>query len=110
LADAAGPALIVLQAEPTDVSVDGALTDDGPEKLTLASDLIEAGVPAVMVLPALTLEQAHMVWGQLDAFRSGAATPDRLAGYWVALRAQLRPHVAAGVLDDLVLITNGGTA
>ena len=105
---AAGPAVVVLQAEPTDVAVDGGLTDDAPEKLTLAADLIEAGVQAVMVLPALQLGLARIVWRHLDAVQQEPPTRERLTTLWVAARAELRPHVAATVLDDLVLITNGG--
>jgi hypothetical protein len=101
-----GPTLVVLQAEPVDVALDVELLDDGPERLTLASDLIEAGVPAVLVLPALPTDLAKRVTLQVAAFATGRARYDELRAAWVDLRRALRPDVDPAVLDDLVLIMN----
>jgi hypothetical protein len=101
------PALVVLQAEPTDELVDLSLQDDLPERLALAADLIEAGVPAVLVLPALPIDLARTAMETTAAYAASPQIEDARL-----LRAQLRralnPHVEPAVLDDLVLFVNSG--
>jgi hypothetical protein len=95
------PALVILQAEPTDEAVDVGLSDDAPERLALAAELIEAGVPAVLTLPAL---QADLV-RETAQLTSGLRVmdPERLRA---EIRHAIKGHVEPSVLDDIVLFLN----
>jgi hypothetical protein len=105
------PALVVLQAEPADEVVDVGLSDDSPERLALAADLIEAGAPAVLVVPALRTDLARTVIQaiatQTATWQSNSNTKDARN-----LRTKLRRAIktrsadAWQVLDDLVLYLN----
>jgi len=101
------PALVILQAEPTAEAVDADLSDDGPERLALARDLIEAGVPAVLMLPALQAELADavdaVIASRLAALARGRLRPRRLRA---EIRGAIPRHVEPRVLDDIVLFLN----
>jgi hypothetical protein len=99
------PALVVLQAEPVDEIVDVSLQDDLPERLALSADLIEAGAPAVLVLPALRTDLARAA---IETIAAQAATPqsDDARLLRAKLRRALKRHIEPSVLDDLVLFLN----
>jgi hypothetical protein len=103
------PALVVLQAEPADEVVDVGLRDDSPERLALAADLIEAGAPAVLVVPALRTDLARAV---IRAIAEQAATSHGRGMDARQLRAklgreiQMRSANPSSVLEALVLYLN----
>jgi hypothetical protein len=106
------PALVVIQAEPTDQRVDAGLQDDAPERLALAAELIENGAPAVLVVPVLPVALALIVPRAAVAYGPGApgwphpAAAARLVA--MRIRLDLLEHVEPSFLDDIVLFVNGG--
>ncbi len=99
------PTLVVLQAEPTDEVVDISLRDDSPERLALAADLIEAGAPSVLVLPALRTDLARAA---VETIAAQTASPQINDARFLRakLRRALKRHVEPSVLDDIVLFLN----
>jgi len=100
------PGLVVLQAEPSENltrSIPGML-DDQPEKLALAADLMEAGTPAVLILPVLPGDRleaiAEVIYRHVNSRQAGDA---RL------IRRELRKTLGGAgkdVLGDVVLFVN----
>ena len=99
------PALVVLQAEPTDEVIDASLRDDSPERLALAADLIEAGAPAVLVLPALRTDLAQAAIDAIAA-HAAAAQRDGAEALQATLRKTVKDYVEPSVLNDIVLFLN----
>lgn len=100
------PGLVVLQAEPAENltrSIPGML-DDQPEKLALAADLMEAGTPAVLILPVLPGDRleaiAEIIHRHVKARRAEDAR---------AIHRELRKTLGGAgndVLGDVVLFVN----
>lgn len=99
------PSVIVLQAEPVTEAIGIELIDDLPEKLELAADLIEAGTPAVLIVPAVPAEQ-------VDAIAKAIAKhAKRRRGYdGLQLRSKLWWSLSGSsdrsMRDDLLLLRN----
>jgi hypothetical protein len=100
------PALVILQAEPSENLTRSTqdMRDDRPEKLALAVDLMEAGTPAVLILPVLPgdcLEAiAEVIHRHVNSRRAEDAR---------VLRHELRTTldgVGKDVLGDVVLFVN----
>jgi hypothetical protein len=124
---AGSPSLVILQAEPSDhwpgnASVQPAspgggfgsagasaaatrtgTVEDLPEKLALAADLVAAGTPAVLVLPALPTDDAITRVFREHAARPGALNPRALRR---DLRQILKNRTPPAALDDLILLVN----
>lgn len=103
------PAVVVLQAEPTDEEAAGTVRHyDLADKLQLATRLLEAGVPAVLVLPVLPAGLAREVALQVMAY---AQAPD-WSGHEVRtaflgpLRAAVARQAGAAALDDIIMLLN----
>ena len=100
------PSLVVLQAEPSENltrSVPGML-DDQPEKLALAADLMEAGTPAVLILPVLPGDRleaiAEIIYQHVNSRQAEDAQ---------VIHHELRKTlggVGKDVLGDVVLFVN----
>jgi hypothetical protein len=103
------PLVVVLQAEPADGQGTGTVRRyDLADKLRLATSLLDDGVPAVLILPALPVRLAREVALIVTAF---AETPGRSAeDIQVALLRPLREaimrQVEPSVLDDIILFLN----
>jgi hypothetical protein len=103
------PSLAILQAEPMEAPFDefrsGSLADDLPEKLQLATDLIAAGIPAVLILPVLPEVALRPM---ADLIRAHAeAPPDEDPRLLRRLfRGILKDMVPLDILDDLILFLN----
>ena len=110
------PALVVLQAEPAENpvlqaepseslarSVPG-VVDDQPEKLALAADLMEAGTPAVLILPVVPGDRLEAIAGAIHRHVNSRRAEDARV-----LRHELRETlggVGNDVLGDVVLFAN----
>jgi hypothetical protein len=103
------PLVVVLEAEPVgDEDAGTARNDDLEDKLRLATALIEDGIPAVLVLPALPVSGAHAVARTVAAFAdapglSGDAIRVALLG---PLRQAVAEHIEPAVLDDIIVFLN----
>jgi hypothetical protein len=103
------PALVILQAEPSD-DPDYARNprtglDDLPEKLELAAYLMETGTPAVLLLPALPESALEPVVGNIRRkyLTQRGGDPRTLRD---ELRQIVQCYSPAAVLDDFVLFVN----
>jgi hypothetical protein len=100
------PALVILQAEPSENltrSTQG-MGDDQPEKLALAVDLMEAGAPAVLILPVLPGDCLEAIAGVIDRHVNSRRAQDARV-----LRHELRKtldSVGKDMLSDVVLFVN----
>jgi hypothetical protein len=100
------PGIVVLQAEPTASDTIGATPpDDQAEKLKLAAELAQDGIPAVILLPvvpgSIAVELAQVIIAHAKDQRG--VDPLTLLRQ---LRAAITPHVPPQVLDDVILILN----
>ena len=98
------PALVVLQAEPSEVPSAPGMLGDQPEKLALAADLMEAGTPAVLILPVLPGDRLEAIAGVVHRHVNSRRAEDVRA-----LRHELRETlggVGRDVLGDIVLFVN----
>ena len=100
------PALVVLQAEPSEslIPVVLRMLGDQPEKLALAADLMEAGTPAVLILPVLPGDRLEAIAGVVHRHVNSRRAEDVRA-----LRHELRETlggVGHDVLGDIVLFVN----
>jgi hypothetical protein len=96
------PALVVLQAEPVDESIDVEV-DDARERLILASELIEAGVPGVLCIPGVQLALLPAI---VSALGDHAATEGSTCGaldLTETIKNALKDKVDASVLDGILL-------
>ena len=100
------PALVILQAEPSENltrSTHG-MRDDQPEKLALAVDLMEAGAPAVLILPLLPGDCLEAIAGVIDRHVNSRRAQDARV-----LHRDLRKtldSLGKDVLSDVVLFVN----
>jgi hypothetical protein len=106
------PTLVILQAEPSENltrSTPGMLDtagmlDDQPEKLALAADLMEAGTPAVLILPVLPGDCLEAIAGVIHRHVNSRRAEDARM-----LRHELRETlggVGQDALGDVVLFVN----
>jgi hypothetical protein len=100
------PALVVLQAEPSEnlTGSTAGLLDDQPEKLALAADLMEAGIPAVLILPALPGDGLEAIARVIHRHVESRGAEDARV-----LRHELRQTLGGieqDVLGDFVLFVN----
>jgi len=100
------PALVILQAEPSENLNRSTqhMRDDRPEKLALAVDLMEAGTPAVLILPVLPGDCLEAIAGVIHRHVNSRRAEDARV-----LRHELRTTldgVGRDVLGDVVLFVN----
>jgi hypothetical protein len=100
------PSLVILQAEPSENltrSTHG-MRDDQPEKLALAVDLMEAGAPAVIILPVLPGDCLEAIARVIDRHVNSRRAQDAQV-----LHRDLRKtlnSLGKDVLSDVVLFVN----
>jgi hypothetical protein len=102
---------VLLQAEPETSPGADEVSDlppaDQAEKLELAAELMQDGVPAVLLLPVLPgriADDIARAVAEHAALRHGFDAQVLLR--W--LRAIIAPHVPPPVLDDIALFLNEG--
>jgi hypothetical protein len=103
------PLVVVLQAEPADGEGAGAARRyDLADKLRLATDLLDDGVPAVLVLPALPARIAREVALIVTSYADtpGRSAEDVQVDLLRPLRAAITRQVEPAVLDDVILFLN----
>jgi hypothetical protein len=103
------PLVVVLQAEPADGEGTGAVRrHDLADRIRLANALLDDGVPAVLVLPALPDRYASEVARTVAAFADapGLSGEDIQAALLRPLRAALAGHTGPAALDDIILFLN----
>jgi hypothetical protein len=103
------PGIVILQAEPVALAIAGfPLTppDDQPEKLALAAELAQDGVPAVLVLPVLPDSIADEIARAVAAHAGRYEGGHQADALLTRLRAIITPQVPPPVLDDIVLFLN----
>ena len=103
------PAVVVLQAEPTDEEAAGAVRHyDLADKLQLATALLEAGVPAVLVVPGLPVSLAREVAFVVTAFAlaPGWSGHEVRTALLRPLRAAVARQAGPAALDDIIMLLN----
>ena len=100
------PCLVILQAEPSEnlTRSTRGIRDDQPEKLALAVDLMEAGAPAVIILPVLPGDCLEAVAGVVDRHVNSRRAQDARVLHH-DLRKTLN-SLGKDVLSDVVLFVN----
>jgi hypothetical protein len=100
------PSLVILQAEPSEnlTRSTHAMRDDQPEKLALAVDLMEAGAPAVIILPVLPGDCLEAIARVIDRHVNSRRAQDARVLHH-DLRKTLN-SVGKDVLSDVVLFVN----